>query len=210
MISVFIVEDNEDICTLLELLFSNRDGFVFSGSAQTGEKAINEIEALQPDVVLMDIGLPDISGVECIRKLKPVCPKTEFVVYTVSDQDETVFEALKVGATSYLMKTTTPDELVEAIKEVHDGGSPISSDIARKIINSFQNNNAKDEKEKRAKFGITRREEEMLHYLSDGMSYQEVADKMFISLNTLKTHIYNTYEKLQVGNKVEAINKYFH
>ncbi|MBX2923980.1 MAG: response regulator transcription factor [Chitinophagaceae bacterium] len=208
MISVFVVEDNNDFNILLTQLFQTHPEFIFSGSARTGQEALYNIPLQNPDVVLMDIGLPDMSGVECIAKLKPRCRNTEFVAFTVADQDEVVFDALKAGATSYLMKATPPADLIKAIKEVHNGGSPISSDIARKLINLFsqQSNHLKPFKND---FGISRREDEMLTYLAEGMTYQEAADKMFISLSTLKSHIYNTYEKLQVNNKVEAINKYF-
>ncbi|MCC6286683.1 MAG: response regulator transcription factor [Chitinophagaceae bacterium] len=208
MISVFVVEDKKDFQALLTQLLQANPEFTFSGSAETGLEALQAIPMLQPDVVLMDIGLPDISGVDCIAKLKPQCKRTEFVAFTVADQDEVVFEALKVGATSYLMKTTPPDELIKALKEVYHGGSPISSDIARKLINVFSKQNEK-QKNRKDDFGISKREDEMLGYIAEGMTYQEVADKMFISLSTLKSHIYNAYEKLQVNNKVEAINKYF-
>ncbi len=208
MISIYIVEDNEAFLLLLVQLFRESPLFRLLGTSEKGADALVQIEAQQPDVVLMDIGLPDMSGVACIAKLKPVCPDTEFVAFTVSDEDEVVFEALKVGATSYLMKTTPPDELIKALKEVHNGGSPISSDIARKIINIFSRQQEQLH-DRKTGFGISKREDEMLGYLAEGMTYQEVADKMFISLSTLKSHIYNTYEKLQVNNKVEAINKYF-
>ncbi|MBX3254279.1 MAG: response regulator transcription factor [Chitinophagaceae bacterium] len=208
MISIFIVEDNKSFQNLLVRLFQHSPEFSLTGAADNGKDALLHIPALQPDVVLMDIGLPDISGVECIARLKPQCAGTEFVAFTVSDEDEVVFEALKTGATSYLMKSTPPDELIKAIKEVHNGGSPISSDIARKIINRFSVQHEKQTAKKKG-FGISKREDEMLKYLAEGMTYQEVADRMFISLSTLKSHIYNTYEKLQVSNKVEAINKYF-
>lgn len=208
MIAVYIVEDNKDFQTLLTQLLQNHHELMLAGVAATGRDAIKQISSLKPDVVLMDIGLPDMSGVDCIAQLKPMCTGTEFIAFTVSDQDEVVFEALKAGATSYLMKTTPPDELLKAIKEVYEGGSPISSDIARKVINLFSQQHGKH-KSRQDGFGISKREDEMLRHLAEGMTYQEVADKMFISLSTLKSHIYNTYEKLQVGNKVEAINKYF-
>lgn len=208
MITIYIVEDNISFRMLLSQLFGEHPDLEIAGVADNGSTALKAVEKLQPDIVLMDIGLPDISGVECIAKLKPVCPETEFVAFTVSDEDEIVFEALKAGATSYLMKTTPPDELIKALKEVYNGGSPISSDIARKIIGVFSQQREKQHS-KNPGFGISKREDEMLRYLAEGMTYQEVADKMFISLSTLKSHIYNTYEKLQVNNKVEAINKYF-
>lgn len=208
MISVYIVEDNKDFQMLLSQLFQSEPGFAWLGMSGSGEDAIKNIPLHNPDVVLMDIGLPDMSGVDCIAKLKPQCRSTEFVAFTISDQDEVIFDALKVGATSYLMKTIPPPELLKAIREVHEGGSPISSDIARKLINVFSQQHEK-QKHKQEDFGISKREDEMLRYLAEGMTYQEVADKMFISLSTLKSHIYNTYEKLQVSNKVEAINKYF-
>ncbi len=210
MISIVIVEDTEDIQTLLSSLFNKSDEFELLLQCYNGVTALREIPTLHPDVVLMDIGLPDISGVACIAQLKRICTSTEFVVFTVSEQDEVVFEALQAGATSYLMKSTKPEELMNAIKEVHNGGSPISSDIARKILKTFyKDNNIINSNDRRQHFGISRREEEMLKYLSEGYTYQEAAAEMYISVNTLKTHIFNTYEKLQVNNKMEAIKKYF-
>ncbi|MFV0607461.1 MAG: response regulator [Niabella sp.] len=210
MITVFLVEDNKDIQSLLKQLLTIEPDFLLLGIASNCNEALTTIPDCQPDVVIMDVGLPDGSGIDNIRQLKPQCPKTEFIVFTISEEDEVVFDALKAGANSYLLKTTPPKELLNAIAEVHHGGSSISSDIARKVISFFTTiDNAKKEKINQNEALLTKREIEMLENLALGLTYQETADKMFISLSTLKSHIYNTYEKLQVNNKVEAINKFF-
>lgn len=204
MISVFIVEDNPDIQLLLRAIVSRDDEYLCVGVVPLGAEALERIPELLPDVVLMDIGLPDLSGIECVRRLKPLCPNVEFIMCTIYDEDEKVFQSLEAGANSYILKKSKPELLRTAIREVHEGGSPMSSDIARKIVAKMQR---KDRV--RADCGITPREVEVLTKLSKGLTYQETADGLFISVKTLKKHIYNIYEKLHVDNKVEALNKYF-
>lgn len=152
----------------------------------------------------MDIGLPDISGIDCVRKLRPLCPNVEFIMCTVYDEDEKVFQSLEAGANSYILKKSKPELLLSAIREVFEGGSPMSIAIARKIVAKMQR---KDDT--RVTYGITPREVEVLTMLSKGLTYTEVADSLFISVKTLKKHIYNICEKLHVDNKVEALNKFF-
>ncbi len=204
MISVFIVEDNPDIQLLLQTIVCRDDEYTCVGIAPTGTDALKKIPELLPDVVLMDIGLPDISGIECVRRLKPLCPNVEFIMCTIYDEDETVFQSLEAGANSYILKKSKPELLLSAIREVHDGGSPMSSDIARKIVARMQRPG-----QARADYHITPREVQVLTMLSKGLTYSEVADQLFISIKTLKKHIYNIYEKLHVDNKVEALNKFF-
>lgn len=204
MISVFIVEDNPDIQLLLQTIVSRDDEYACIGVVMTGTEALLKIPELLPDVVLMDIGLPDISGIDCVRKLKPLCPNVEFIMCTIYDEDEKVFQSLEAGANSYILKKSKPELLLRAIREVYEGGSPMSSDIARKIVAKMQRR-----EQDRSNFGITPREVEVLHMLSKGLTYNEVADGLFISIKTLKKHIYNIYEKLHVDNKVEALNKFF-
>lgn len=204
MITIAIVEDNEPIQELLQATLAMEDDYVCVGVFSTGRAAIASIPDLLPDVVLMDIGLPDVNGIECVRQLKPVCPGTEFMMCTIYDEDEQVWQALEYGATSYMLKRSKPEELLAAIREVHAGGSPMSPDIARKMVRRFQQG-AKRENV----YHVTPREEEILQHLSKGALYKEVADTLGISINTLKRHIYNVYEKLHVDNKVEAINKLF-
>ncbi|AQG82319.1 LuxR family transcriptional regulator [Spirosoma montaniterrae] len=204
IISVLIVEDNPDIQLLLRTIVSRDDEYVCVGVVATGTEALRRIPELLPDVVLMDIGLPDLSGIECVRKLKPLCPNVEFIMCTVYDEDEKVFESLEAGANSYILKKSKPELLLTAIREVHEGGSPMSSDIARKIVAKMQRSQPP-----RPDYHITPREAEVLTMLSKGLTYAEVADGLFISVKTLKKHIYNIYEKLRVDNKVEALNKFF-
>ena len=204
MISVFIVEDNPDIQLLLQTIVGRDDEYACIGVVSTGTEALQKIPELLPDVVLMDIGLPDISGIDCVRKLRPVCPNVEFIMCTIYDEDEKVFQSLEAGANSYILKKSKPELLLSAIREVFEGGSPMSSDIARKIVAKMQR---KDDT--RVTYGITPREVEVLTMLSKGLTYNEVADGLFISVKTLKKHIYNIYEKLHVDNKVEALNKFF-
>lgn len=206
MITVFIVEDNKDIQGLLRAILKKDDDYAFVGLVATGEEALKNIPEILPDVVLMDIGLPGIDGIECVRQLKKECPNVEFIMCTVYDEDEKVFEALKAGANSYILKKSKPEILLSAIREVYEGGSPMSSDIARKIVLKLQQPSRQEVK---TLFKISNREEEILHQLSKGFTYNEIADILFISVKTLKKHIYNIYEKMHVDNKVEALNKYF-
>lgn len=204
MISVFIVEDNPDIQLLLQTIVSRDAEYACVGVVTNGIEALRKIPELLPDVVLMDIGLPDISGIDCVRKLKPLCPNVEFIMCTIYDEDEKVFQSLEAGANSYILKKSKPELLLRAIREVFEGGSPMSSDIARKIVTKMQRR-----EQDRSTYGITPREVEVLTMLSKGLTYNEVADGLFISVKTLKKHIYNIYEKLHVDNKVEALNKFF-
>ncbi len=204
MISVFIVEDNPDIQLLLQTIVSRDDEYACIGVVTNGTEALQKIPELLPDVVLMDIGLPDISGIDCVRKLKPLCPNVEFIMCTIYDEDEKVFQSLEAGANSYILKKSKPELLLRAIREVFEGGSPMSSDIARKIVSKMQRR-----EQDRSSYGITPREVDVLTMLAKGLTYNEVADGLFISVKTLKKHIYNIYEKLHVDNKVEALNKYF-
>ena len=204
MISVLIVEDNADIQLLLQSIVSRHEGYCCVDVVSTGADALRKIPELLPNVVLMDIGLPDISGIDCVRRLKPICPNVEFIMCTVYDEDEKVFQSLEAGANSYILKKSKPELLLSAIQEVFEGGSPMSSDIARKIVARMQR---KDQP--RTDYHITPREVDVLTMLAKGLTYTEVADGLFISVKTLKKHIYNIYEKLHVDNKVEALNKFF-
>lgn len=206
LITIAIVEDNASIRELLESTIAMEDDYLCAGVFQNGEDALKGIPELQPDVVLMDIGLPGINGIDCVKQLKPTCPRTEFMICTVYDEDEKVYQALEYGASSYILKRSKPEFLLQSIREVHDGGSPMSPDIARKLVQRFQQ---KENKNAAALTTITPREKEILELLSQGFFYKEVADQLGISINTLKRHIYNMYKKLQVDNKTEAINKVF-
>ena len=205
-ITVCIVEDRIDIREALFSLVDSQPNLSCIGTYENAEDALVGIPELQPNVVLMDIDLPKMNGIECIKLLKPKCPRVQFMICTVYDEDEKVFEALRTGANGYILKRSPPARLLEAIVELYHGGSPMSSDIARKIVLSFQQ---KPEEKIQEEYHITPREQEILQLLSKGLSYQELADKLFISSKTVRKHIFNIYEKLHVNSRMEAVNKYF-
>jgi DNA-binding NarL/FixJ family response regulator len=153
----------------------------------------------------MDINLPGINGIDCIRQVKGKAPTTQFMMFTVYENDEKVFEALKAGASGYLLKNTGLVQLIEALKELHNGGSPMSSNIARKLVTVFR----EEKKDITPVEKLSNRENEILQLLSKGLLYKEIADKLSISVNTVRQHIHKIYEKLHVQNRTEAINKAF-
>lgn len=167
------------------------------------ESALKELIAQPVSIAMFDINLPGMNGIECIRRLKILHPKTQCMVLTVYDKPDTVFEALKAGAISYLLKSTPAEKIIEAIAEVNNGGSPISSQIARKVIEAF----AVKEKTNEYFQELSKREQEILEQLSKGYRYKEIADLLFLSIETVRTHIRNSYEKLQVNSRVEALKK---
>ncbi|MBC8154863.1 MAG: response regulator transcription factor [Bacteroidetes bacterium] len=204
MISVAIVEDKEAIRQSLAILVDGADGFSCQATFETAEAALGFLPGHCVDVVLMDIDLPGMNGIECVRQLKPLCPHTQFMMCTMYDEDETVFDALKAGANAYILKRSPPHKLLEAITELHEGGAPMSRTIARKIAGSFHANSPTDS----ALASLTPREREILERLAKGHSHKEVALELFVSPTTVRKHIFNIYEKLQVHSKVEAVNKY--
>ncbi|QHV94730.1 response regulator [Spirosoma endbachense] len=203
-ITVAIVEDKEPIRQSLAILIDGADGFVCQASFETAEAALDYLPSHCVDVVLMDIDLPGMNGIDCVRHLKALCASTQFMMCTMYDEDETVFEALKAGANSYILKRSPPHKLLEAITELYEGGSPMSSTIARKIAVSFHAGPAAPNELD----VLTPREREILDRLAKGHSHKEVANELFVSPTTVRKHIFNIYEKLQVHSKVEAINKY--
>jgi DNA-binding NarL/FixJ family response regulator len=202
MIAVAIVEDIREIREGLRVLIDNSNDFICKDVYASAEEAMEMIPQSQPDVVLMDIHLPGISGIECIRQIKSECPSTQFIMSTVYEDDDNIFESLKAGASGYLLKKTEPVKILEAIKEVYSGGSPMSTQIARKVIASFQAPNGIDET------GVlTPKEKEILKALSKGLRYKEIASDMHISIETVRSHVRKIYEKLQVQSRTEALNK---
>ncbi len=202
MITVVIVEDVKEIREGLQLLIDGSEGFSCRQVFSNAEEAIEKLPDIYPDVVLMDINLPGINGIEAVRKLKNQCRKTQFIMSTVYEDDESIFESLKAGASGYLLKKTAPVKILDSITEVYNGGSPMSSQIARKVIASFQQKNTIDESEL-----LTQREKEILKSLAKGLRYKEIAAELNIGLETVRTHTRNIYEKLQVQSRTEAINK---
>ncbi|MEW4925766.1 response regulator transcription factor [Algibacter sp. 2305UL17-15] len=198
-IHIAIVEDDNDIRQTLTLIIDGSKGFSCKYAFPDGESAMASIANLLIDVVLMDIDLPGKSGIETTRYLKQKCPQLDFIMLTVQSDDDSIFESLCVGASGYLLKDTNPADLLVHIREVYNGGSPMSSQVARRIINSFRI----------IENPLSDRETEVLKMLSKGMSYKEVATDIFLSPHTVKTHIKNIYAKLHVNNRAEAIYKAF-
>ncbi len=203
-IRVSIVEDNDQFRDTLSRVLSEADGFECVGQFATAEDALRELPKLKPDVVLMDINLPRMNGVECVRRLKQLVPETQVVMLTVYEDTDNIFNALAAGATGYLLKRTSRAELLQAIRDVHRGGSPMTSQIARKVVQSFQ----KPAPSVHATAELTPREREVLDYLAQGFLYKEIADKLGISYETVHTHIRRIYEKLQVRTRTEAVAKF--
>lgn len=204
-IRVVIVEDDREMQEGLESIVQLHPGLECIATYSSAEEALNNIQCNIPDIILMDIHLPGISGIECVKKLKPVLPSTQFMMCTVYEDNENVFDSLCAGATGYLLKNSPPGKIADAIIELYQGGSPMSSIIARKVITAFQP--VTEQNPDMAK--LTKREKEMLDLLAKGYRYKEIADKLFISFETVRTHIHNIYEKLQVQSRTEALNKVF-
>ncbi|HXB07201.1 MAG TPA: response regulator transcription factor [Puia sp.] len=213
-ISVCIVDDNKDIRSALEQIILMAEGYTLAGSYADAEEALQKIPEAKPDVVLMDINLGDgESGIDCVRQLKPQYPEILFMMCTIYEEDEKIFEALKAGANGYILKKTAPGKLLDALRELHEGGAPMSSQIARKVVNAFQSRTPGDATSLSAQAKtislLSNRENEILELLAQGMLYKEIAARLFISQETVRKHVYHIYEKLHVNNRVEAINKFY-
>ena len=202
-IRIIVVEDDKTVREGLQMLLSGSPGFTCVAAYGNGEDALTGIPELNPDVVLMDINLPGINGIECIIRLKEFRLAAQFIMLTGFEDSDAIFHSLTAGASGYLLKQTPPAKLLEAIQDVYNGGSPMSGEIARKVVLSFQKGPAMNPSE-----GLTRREEEILAYLAKGYLYKEIAGLLFISVETVRTHIRNIYEKLQVRTRTEAILKF--
>ncbi|HET9826063.1 MAG TPA: response regulator transcription factor [Chitinophagaceae bacterium] len=203
-IKVCIVEDLAEVRDGLTELIQSDEELLMLTSFKDAEAAIQKLPALQADIVIMDINLPGMSGIDCIKTIKEKCPDTQFMMFTVYENDEKVLQALKAGATGYLLKRTDPKRILESIKELSQGGSPMSSNIARKLLTLFVHEKTKTRKEV-----LSDRENEVLQFLADGLLYKEIAERLFIGHGTVRQHIHNIYEKLHVHNRTEAVNKYF-
>lgn len=202
-IRVSIVEDIQEIRDALRVLIHGSEGFECLHVYPDAEEALAKMPVDNVDVVLMDITLPGMNGIECMKILKMKMPDSQFMMCTVHDDDDHVFDALKAGAAGYILKRTSPAQILEAINDIYAGGSPMSSEIARRVVAMIrQQGTPKPEAEL-----LTERENEILDLLSQGYLYKEIADQLFISKLTVKKHIHNIYEKLQVQNRVEALNK---
>jgi DNA-binding NarL/FixJ family response regulator len=203
MITVCIVDDQKVMSQTLEAIAADSNDISCIGTFFNAESFINEFENLNPDITLMDIDLPGMSGIDAILTIKARFPKAKFLVLTVFNDDEKVFKALKAGAGGYLLKKYSFDYLLEEITELHHGGAPMSPEIARKVINYFQNDKGI------AHFSrLTERERAVLQMIVDGFLYKEIAAKLDVSIDAIKKHAHNIYEKVHVRTRSEAIKKY--
>lgn len=200
MISVSIAEDLPEIRVTLERLISNQPDMLLLSSSANGKDAVHAIVNAQPDVVIMDINMPGMSGIDCIKKIAADCPNTQFMIFTIYENDEKIFDALAAGASGYMLKKTPAEKMMEAIKELHNGGSPMSSMIARKVLGHF-----KQDKPMGLEV-LTNKENEILNLLAKGFLYKEIAAQLSITTGTVTQHIHKIYDKLHVSNKTEAIN----
>ena len=204
-ISIAIVEDLDVVRNGLKDFISLSTDFLVVGSYKSGEEALQKLPETRPDIVIMDINLPGMNGIECIRQVKDKSPGTQFMMFTVYENDDKVFEALKAGASGYLLKNTGLLHIAESVKELHEGGSPMSANIARKMVNLFRDNDKKNP----FLDLLSNREKEILQLLAKGLLYKEIAEQLGITTGTVRIHIHKIYEKLHVQNRTEAINKAF-
>jgi len=206
-IKVYIVEDDRNLRENIHRFINLSSGFECSHVFSSGEDLLAAEFEPAPNVVLMDINLPGMDGIECVSRLKASRPDTQILMLTVYENSDRIFEALAAGANGFLVKNTPPDKLLEAIREVSNGGGPMSSHIARKVIQSFQaepRNNVPAEKRE----NLTPRELEILELLSQGYAYKQIADKLSLSIGTIQTHISRIYKKLHVNCRTQAVMKY--
>jgi DNA-binding NarL/FixJ family response regulator len=202
-ITVTIVEDHADLRNGLKLILSTSPGFTVVGSYDRCESLLEELEDTTPQVILMDIGLPGMSGIEGVRKIKKIMPETHILMLTIYEDDAQVFQAVCAGADGYLLKKSSPIVILQAIEDVVGGGVPMTPSIAQKVIKMFRNFAPKPERCE----GLTPREYDVLKALVDGLDYKQIAQRYFISLDTVRNHIRHIYEKLHVHSKSEAVAK---
>jgi DNA-binding NarL/FixJ family response regulator len=207
LIKVAIVEDLQEVAEGLAAFFQYDKELQLIGNFRTAEAAEIELPILKPDIVIMDINLPGMTGIECVSIVKRLEPSIQFMMFTVYENNEQVFEALKAGASGYLLKKTAPVEIIAAVKELYNGGSPMSAPIARKLVSLFQNQNIVTKEDEYAK--LSTREKEVLELTAKGLQYKEIADQLQIGFGTVRQHLHKVYEKLHVQNKTEAINKVY-
>jgi len=203
-ISVSIVEDNDRLRGTLARVLNRADGFRCVSQHPSAEDALKDLPNVKPEVVLMDINLPGMNGVECVRQLKQLSPQIQVMMLTVYEDTENIFNALAAGASGYMLKRTSSKELLEAIQELHRGGSPMTMHIARKVVQSLQKSAPAEQPGE----SLSEREQQVLDLLSRGLIYKEIAEKLGISYETVHTYIRRIYEKLQVRTRTEAVAKF--
>jgi DNA-binding NarL/FixJ family response regulator len=207
-ISISIVEDNDQLRATLAKVIARADGFRFATDYASAEDALADLPKVKPDVVLMDINLPGINGVECVRKLKALLPQTQVMMLTVYEDTENIFNALAAGANGYMLKRTPTKDLIEAIREMQRGGSPMTTHIARLVVQSFQKPAAPAAASSGNLSELSEREQQVLDLLAQGLIYKEIAEKLNIGYETVHTYIRRIYEKLQVRTRTEAVAKF--
>jgi len=203
-IKVAVVDDEVDLRENIAAFIDAARGFSCTSVYSSAEDAIARLPLDKPDVILMDINLGGMSGIECVRRLKPQMPEVQVVMLTVFEDTEKIFSALTAGASGYLLKRLAPAKLLEAIREVHEGGSPMSAPIARKVVQSLQVVPARGD----ANMELSAREREVLDGLAEGQAYKQIADKLGVSIHTVRNYIRRIYEKLHVCSRTEAVAKY--
>lgn len=206
MIKIGIVEDNNNLRYSLEQLFNKSEGMRCVVSLGNLMNIVSDLSKSCPDILLMDIGLPNISGIEGVRTVTNNFDDILILMFTVFEDDEKIFAAIKAGASGYLLKKTPPEEIIESIWQLYHGGAPMSPSIARRVINVFHSDTSKTIED----YKLTAREKEILYSLVDGLSYNKIAEKYFVSLSTIRTHICNIYQKLHVNSKSQAVAKVLH
>lgn len=208
-ITVLIVEDQIEHQQYFQTIIGSDSGFRNVGMVRLGADAVKLAKSKKPDIALIDLGLPDMSGIECIRQMSAQYADTRFLVCTVFEDVENIINALKAGARGYILKNSKPYQIIDALKDLAEGAAPISGAIASKILESLELDRPKIEARESDEVDITRRERDILQLLSKGHSYIEIADELHLSVKTIKWHIYKLYKKLHAKNRTEAINKFF-
>lgn len=203
-IKVSIVEDNQGTRQTLAKLLASSPALCCTGTHRDAEHALQNIPAEQPDVILMDINLPGMSGIECVARLKEALPNTQVLMLTTYDENDLIFDSLRKGASGYLLKKMPPAELLQAIEQVHAGGAPMSMQIARKVVNHFRQINQPASDVER----LSPREQEILALLARGYLYKEISDRLGITIGTVRAHLHKVYEKLHVQTRTEAVVKF--
>ena len=204
MISVSIVDDEKELRQSITIFVNGAPGFKCVSAYGSAEAALKGLPSEKPDVVLMDINLGSMNGIECVRRLKTEAPAMQILMLTVYEDTDQIFKALAAGASGYLLKRSSPTQLLQAIREVHGGGSPMYSSIARKVVVSFQKSKQTDKKQTH----LSPREEMVLNCLAKGLTYKQIADQLDISIDTIRTYLRRIYEKLHVQSRTEAVAKY--
>lgn len=203
-ITICIVDDSQEVRESIAEYLGRSPDFECLGAFENGEEALKNIPQLQPHVVLMDINLPGMSGIECVRELKDAVPQIQTMMLTVYENSERIFEALSAGACGYLLKSTPPEQLLEAITDMRHGGSPMSSHIARKVVQAFHPAAQKSSLIEQ----LSPREQQVLKLLAEGFPYKQIADHLDLSISSIRTYIRSMYEKLHVNSRTEAVVKY--